>query len=219
MRNWSAHSKFIFKISVRLQISEDYNVSFCRTNIWGEEVAYSCLQRGGELREMSTLSLCINPLESSSKEHLHVYTSRTDKGGWCLTERVARTCAAAEVSLFYSHFLSWERTLPGAPHQVTVNSELTRCDALLSALCAAASNALANASACNGGCQHHLDSIDQAPTRGQTIRSVFLIINPNDRLELGLQRRKDHAWSLWHCVLNMLANFKKSGSAIVSCGC
>lgn len=219
MRNWSAHYKFIFKISVRLQISEDYNVSFCRTNIWGEEVAYSCLQRGGELREMSTLSLCINSLESSSKEHLHVYTSRTDKGGWCLTERVARTCAAAEVSLFYSHFLSWERTLPGAPHQVTVNSELTRCDALLSALCAAASNALANASACNGGCQHHLDSIDQAPTRGQTIRSVSLIINPNDRLELGLLRRKDHAWSLWHCVLNMLANFKKSGSAIVSCGC
>lgn len=143
---------------------------------------------------MSTLSLCINPLESSSKEHLRVYTSRTDKGGWCLAERVARTRAAADVSLFVF-------TLPGPPRQAKMNSELTRCDALHSALCAAALNASASASACDGGCQRHLDSIDQAPTWRQTINSVSLIINPNDRWELGLLQRKDHAWSLWRSVL------------------
>lgn len=99
MKNWSAHSKFIFKKSVLLQILEDYNKFFCRTDVWGEEVASSCLQqRGEELREMSTLSLCINPLESSSKEHPHVYTWRTHKGAWYPAERVARMRTAAEVS-------------------------------------------------------------------------------------------------------------------------
>lgn len=167
MKNWSAHSKFIFKKSVLLQILEDYNKFFCRTDVWGEEVASSCLQRRGEeLREMSTLSLCINPLESSSKEHPHVYTWRTHKGAWHPAERVARMRTAAEVSLFYSHVLLRECTLPGPPRQVTMISEPTRCDTLHSALCAAALNALANASACDGGCQRHLDSIDQAPTWG-----------------------------------------------------
>lgn len=48
---------------------------------------------------MSTLSLWINPLGRSSKEHLHVSTSRMDKGGRSLTVRVARTRAAAGVPL------------------------------------------------------------------------------------------------------------------------
>lgn len=81
-----------------------------------------------------------------------------------MSERVART--RAEVSLFYSHFLSRECTLPGQPHQVTVDSELPPCDALHSAPAAAALNALANVSARSGGCQHHLDSIDQEPHLG-----------------------------------------------------
>lgn len=73
---------------------------FCKSNIWGEVVAYICLQRGGRSwGEMSTLSLWINPLGRSSKEHLHVSTSRVDKGGWSLTVRVACSRAAAEVSL------------------------------------------------------------------------------------------------------------------------
>lgn len=40
-------------------------------------------------------------------------------------------------------------------------------------LCEPESNGLANASACNGGCQHHLHSIDPAPTWGRTIRACL----------------------------------------------
>ena len=156
MRNWSAHSKCIL-------LNINFTSYFWRLQQLFKQNKYlrgrSGLQRSGArgevLREMSTLSLCINSLESSSKEHLHVYTSRTNKGGWCPTDHVACTRAAAEVSLFYSHVLSWECTLPGLPHEVTVNSELTRRDALNSTPCLAALNALANASGCNGGRQQH----------------------------------------------------------------
>lgn len=134
MKNPSTQSRFIFKIAdLTKQI-------FCRTNIWGEGLAYICRQcRGRSWGEMATLSPCVNPLGSSSKEHLHVYTSKMDIRGSGLTERVALTHAAAEVSLFYSHFLSWQCTFPGPPHHVTMNSELTCCDVLHSALCATAS--------------------------------------------------------------------------------
>lgn len=82
-------------------------------------------------------------------------------------------CTWSLQSPSYSHSLSWECTFPGPPHQVTVVSERTHCDVLHSALRAPESNALANASACNGGCQHHLHSIDPAPTWGRTIRACL----------------------------------------------
>lgn len=163
---------FVKKKTVLLCILGDYvQFFFFKSNIWGEVVAYICLQRGGRSwGEMSTLSLWINPLGRSSKEHLHVSTSRKDKGGRSLTVRVACPRAAAEVSLVLTLSLSWECTFRGHPHQVTVVSEQTHCDVLHFSLRAPESNGLANVSACNGGCQHHLRSIDPAPTWGQTIR-------------------------------------------------
>lgn len=95
VKQWSAQIVFFKKKeekrSVLLCVLEDYwQCFFCKSNIWGEVVAYICLQRGGRSwGEMSTLSLWINPLGRSSKELLHVSTSRMDKGGRSLTVRGA----------------------------------------------------------------------------------------------------------------------------------
>lgn len=136
--------------------------------------------------EMSTLSLCINPQESSPWELLRVYTSRMDKGGSRMPEGKSHmhlitgswTCMhscmeAAEDSLFNSHSLSvitsvWVFSEP--PHQVTMSwADTLWCAALCSALCAVPSiqcNALANAFTGNGEHQHHLDTIDRGPHLG-----------------------------------------------------
>lgn len=126
-------------------------------------LATACSERGSSSGEMSTLSPCINPL--GSREHLHVCTSRTDKGGWSLTVRSACTHSVAEVSCLLAVSLMCMR--------VSRTSLSSHNELWCATLNAAALIGLANTSACNGGCQHYLDSIDQAPTWGQTIRTCL----------------------------------------------
>lgn len=189
-------------------------------NVWGEDShpTAACSEGGGAQGNVITVALYKPSGEqlqwASPCLHLKDRQRRLMSDWTCKSH----ACGCRGLPLLFTLSLMGVHTSRSSSSRPS-EFWLTQCDALHSALCAAALNALANASACNGGCQHHLDSIDQAPTWGQTIRSMSLTINPNDRLELGLLQRKDHAWSLWHCVSNMLANFKKLGSAIVSHGC
>lgn len=139
--------------------------------MWGEAVAFGGLRRGG--RSWGKSQHYGNPLEGSSKEHLHVSTARTDKSRLTSDLRCSsHACGCRALPL------SFTLSLTGVPTSRASSSSVNDS--------AAALNALANVSVCNGGCQHHLDSIHQAPTWGQR---MSLIINPNDGLGLGLLQR------------------------------
>lgn len=155
-------------------------------------MSYSCLQWRGE-GNVITVALCKPSGEQLQRASpcLHLQDGqRRLMFDWTCSWHA---CSCRGLPLLFVG-VHTSRTASSSPSEFWANT--VWCAALTLLCAAAALNVLANASACNGGCQHHLDRIDQAPTWGQTIRRVSLIINLNDRLELGLLQWKDYAWSL-----------------------
>lgn len=145
--------------------------------------------------EMSRLSHCISPQESSRWELLPVYTSQVHQGDspthlfMCSSHACTHTCMHSHMharlyvtckTSFYSHSLvvvTWEIIFTGGPHKVTVSQfDTLWCAALSSAACAPTLilyNAGANAFTSNGEHQQHLDTIDLGPTWGQANRACL----------------------------------------------